>query len=240
MTVTNPACEGRINPLGIDVAQPRLGWTLQSALRGDTQTAYQILVASSQALLDANTGDLWDSGMVATNQQNQISYNGAALQTSQQVFWKVRAWDVNGGVSTWSATATWTMGVLNPADWQAQWIMGLQRKSIGYHAQTTTSQTTTKWVQIDLGKAYSITNIVLHPKWNQGIVGYGFPIRFHIEVSNDPAFGTSNSVVNQTTDYPTPAIFLCRSRSVPFLRDTCASRQPSFIIMRQTAITLSP
>src|SRR5208283_92592 len=87
ITITNLACEDRINPLGIDVAQPRLGWTLQSSQRGDTQTAYQILVASSQSLLNSNTGDLWDSGMVTTNRQNQISYGGAALQTAQQVFW---------------------------------------------------------------------------------------------------------------------------------------------------------
>jgi hypothetical protein len=204
MTVMNLACEDRINPLGIDVAQPRLGWTLQSSQRGDTQTAYQILVASTQALLDSNTGDLWDSGTVATNRQNQIPYGGAALQTSQPVFWKVRVWDANGIASPWSATATWAMGVLNPADWQAQWIMGLQRKSIGYHAQTSTSQSVTKWVQIDLGHSYSISSIKLHPKWHQGLPGYGFPVRFHIEISNDPTFATSNLVTSQTTDLTNP------------------------------------
>ena len=197
---TNLVCEYRLNPLGIDVAQPRLGWTPQSSLRGDKQTAYQILAASSPALLDANTGDLWDSGLVVSDKQNQIPYNGIALQTSQQVFWKVRGWDVNGLASPWSATATWTMGVLNTNDWQAQWIMGLQRKSIGYHAQTSTTQNTTKWVQVDLGAAYPITSIRLHPKWHQAMPGYGFPVRFHIEISNDPTFASSNLVVNQTTD----------------------------------------
>ena len=28
ITVTNLSCEDRANPLGVDVAQPRLGWTL--------------------------------------------------------------------------------------------------------------------------------------------------------------------------------------------------------------------
>ena len=204
MTVMNLACEDRINPLGIDVAQPRLGWTLQSSQRGDTQTAYQILVASTQALLDSNTGDLWDSGTVATNRQNQILYGGVARQTGQQVFWKVRVWDMNHVTTPWSADATWTMGVLNPADWQAQWIMGLQRKSIGYHAQTSTSQSVTKWVQIDLGQAYSISSVKLHPKWHQGLPGYGFPVRFHIEISNDPTFATSNLVTSHTTDLTNP------------------------------------
>jgi hypothetical protein len=219
MTVTNLACEDRTNPLGIDVAQPRLGWILPSSQRGDTQTAYQILVASSQTLLDSNTADLWDSGQVATNQQNQISYGGAALQTSQPVFWKVRVWDANGVASSWSATATWTMGVLNPADWQAQWIMGLQRKSTGYHAQTATSQNTTKWVQIDLGQAYPITNIVLHPKWYQGMAGYGFPIRFRVEISNDSTFSSSTIIANQTTDYVNPGYI-----PVPFTVSSVSAR----------------
>jgi alpha-L-rhamnosidase len=72
MTVTNLRCEYRSNPLGVDVAQPRLGWTLESSRRGETQTAYQVLVASSQALLDQNKGDLWDSGQVSSTALNQI------------------------------------------------------------------------------------------------------------------------------------------------------------------------
>jgi hypothetical protein len=207
ITVTNLACEDRANPLGVDAAQPRLGWTLQSSQRGDTQTAYQILVASSQSLLNSNIGDLWDSGVVATNQLNQILYGGTPLPTSQQAFWKVRVWDANNVSSAWSANATWTMGVLNSADWQAQWIMGIQRKSIGYHAATASTQTTTKWVQVDLGQAYAISNLKLHPKWHQGLPGYGFPLRFHVEISNDPTFASSNLVASQTTDLVNPGYY---------------------------------
>ena len=207
ITVTNLSCEDRTNPLGIDVAQPRLGWTVQSSQRGDTQTAYQILVASSQSSLNSNIGDLWDSGMVATNQLNQILYGGAPLPTSQQVFWKVRVWDGNNIASAWSANATWTMGVLNSGDWQAQWITGVPRKSLGYHAQTSASQNVTKWVQVDLGQAYAISNIKLHPKWHQGLPGYGFPMRFHVEISNDPTFASSNLVASQTADLANPGYY---------------------------------
>ena len=207
ITVTNLSCEDRANALGIDVTQPRLGWTLQSSKRGDTQTAYQILVASSQTLLDANTGDLWNSGMVATNQLNQILYGGAPLPTSQKVFWKVRVWDGSNIASAWSANATWTMGVLNSGDWQAQWIAGMPRKSLGYHAQTSSSQNVTKWVQVDLGQAYPISNLKLHPKWHQGLPGYGFPLRFHVEISNDPTFASSNLVASQTTDLTNPGYY---------------------------------
>jgi hypothetical protein len=122
MTVGNPGCEHRQNPLGVDVPQPRLNWMLQSARRGDRQTAYQILVSSDPHWLDRNRGDLWDSGRVVSDETIQISYAGKPLSSSQQVFWKVRVWNADGKVSAWSPVATWTMGVLDSGDWQAQWI----------------------------------------------------------------------------------------------------------------------
>ena len=122
LTVTDPRCEYRNNPLGVDVAQPRLGWTLESSRRSEQQTAYQVLVASRQALLDQDHGDLWDSGKVVSSTQNQIPYGGVDLISHRQVFWKARVWDGAAAPTAWSACATWTMGVMKPADWQAKWI----------------------------------------------------------------------------------------------------------------------
>ena len=122
MTVTNLGCEQRINPMGVDVVQPRLSWILQSSKRGDRQTAYRILAASSRASLDRDTGDLWDSGRVASDETIQVPFAGKPLKSSQEVFWKVRVWDPSGTASPWSTTATWTMGVLNTNEWQAQWV----------------------------------------------------------------------------------------------------------------------
>lgn len=58
LAVAGLRCEQDVDPLGVDVPQPRLGWTLQSAERGQAQTAYQVLVASSSALLAQDQGDL--------------------------------------------------------------------------------------------------------------------------------------------------------------------------------------
>ena len=65
---------------------------------------------------------MWDSGKVVSDETIQIPYAGAALKSSQQVFWKVRVWDKDGKVSAWSKPATWTMGVLQNSDWHAKWI----------------------------------------------------------------------------------------------------------------------
>ncbi len=119
----NLRCEYRVNPLGIDSMQPRLAWNLGSARRGQLQSAYQILAASSQEVLAEDKGDLWDSGRVDSDDAIQIAYGGAPLRSYQQCWWKVRAWNQDGKPSPWSEPAHWTMGVLDPADWSgAQWV----------------------------------------------------------------------------------------------------------------------
>ena len=120
--VTQLRCEYRTNPLGLDVAHPRLGWVNTSAERGASQTSYQILVASTPELLAKNQGDRWDSGKTISDQQNQIEYNGQPLASGAACYWKVRTWDQSGKPGSWSQPATWTMGLLSPTDWQAQWI----------------------------------------------------------------------------------------------------------------------
>jgi len=122
VTLDQLRCEYRVDPLGIDVATPRLSWILQSDRRGERQTGYQILVASTPDLLARNQGDLWDSDKVNSDQQNQIEYSGVRLNSRMRCHWKVRVWDTFGLVSAWSVPALWTMGLLEPAEWQAQWI----------------------------------------------------------------------------------------------------------------------
>ena len=119
-------CEYRPDPLGIDVPAPRLSWIMVASERGARQRAYRVLVASRAALLAEDRGDLWDSGRVSSDESNQLAYAGQALESSQQVFWKVRIWDEHAEASPWSRTATWTMGVMNEADWRAQWISARQ------------------------------------------------------------------------------------------------------------------
>jgi alpha-L-rhamnosidase len=114
-------CDYAVAPLGVDSNPPRLFWKLQSNARGQQQTAYEILVSSSPELLAANQGDLWDSGRVQSDDTIQSDYAGRKLNSFQQVFWKVRVWDVHGKISQ-SKPSTWTMGVLNNSDWHAGWI----------------------------------------------------------------------------------------------------------------------
>lgn len=116
------ACE--YGEQAIDTPAPRLSWQLQSAQRAQTQTAYQILVASSDALLAQNRGDLWDSGKVVSPQTRFVAYAGKPLSSGLRCAWKVRAWDASGQVFAYSAPSHWTMGLLHPGDWHGKWIGG--------------------------------------------------------------------------------------------------------------------
>ena len=120
--VTNLTCEYLTNPLGIDAKEPQLSWQLASDQRGQKQTAYRLLVASSEEKLSKGEGDLWDSGKIKSNQSRHIDYNGKTLQSRSQCFWKIMIWDKDGNSSSWSEPALWSMGLLEKGDWTAQWI----------------------------------------------------------------------------------------------------------------------
>lgn len=123
--VADVRCEYLTEPLGLDVERPRLSWKLMAldpAERGQRQTAYQVLVATSKDILNRDRGDLWDSGMVSSNRSVHVVYAGKPLTSGTECLWKVRVRDEDGDVSAWSEPARWTMGQLNRSDWSGKWI----------------------------------------------------------------------------------------------------------------------
>ncbi|MGI8906166.1 MAG: family 78 glycoside hydrolase catalytic domain [Candidatus Sumerlaeaceae bacterium] len=120
--LTDLKCEYFMDPIGIDVPRPRLFWKLKTDERGQCQTGYQVLVASTAELLRRDQGDLWDSGDTTSTQSVFVPYAGKPLRSRQQCWWKVRIRDKDGHQSAWSAPAQWTMGILQPGEWRGRWI----------------------------------------------------------------------------------------------------------------------
>jgi alpha-L-rhamnosidase len=118
-SVTSLRCEYKVDPIGIDVAQPRLSWQLRSNARGVVQSAYQV-----QVTRDGRT--LWDTGRVASDRSVHVPYGGPALESSRRYAWRIRVWDGGGKASAWSAPAFWETGLLSPGDWKARWIESAQ------------------------------------------------------------------------------------------------------------------
>jgi alpha-L-rhamnosidase len=121
-TIRDLRCERLKDPLGIDATNPGFSWIIESGQRGEIQTAYQILAASSPGALARNRGDLWDTGKMASEQSAQVQYSGKPLASGMRCYWKARVWDSQGKPSAWSQPAFWTMGLLREEDWRGCWI----------------------------------------------------------------------------------------------------------------------
>jgi alpha-L-rhamnosidase len=115
VSLTRLRCEYRVNPVGIDVKQPRLSWELVADGRGVAQTAFQIRVAEVEA--DLMSAPLWDTGRIDSDRSVHVVYEGPTLASGQRYYWQVRVWDGPGTPSAWSRPAFWEMGLLHPTDW---------------------------------------------------------------------------------------------------------------------------
>lgn len=111
-----------VDPLGLDNPTPSFSWRVESSGRGGLQRGYQVLVASSEALLDQDVGDLWDSGFVQAGNSVSVVYQGKPLESYAEYFWKVRVWDEQDQVSPYSAPARFEMGILDEREWHGEWI----------------------------------------------------------------------------------------------------------------------
>ena len=83
--------------------------------------------------------------------------------------------------------------------------------AFGYHSAISDRQDVVKWVQIDLGKAVPIGAVLLHPcrdNFNNIGDGFGFPVRYRVEISDDAEFRKNVVVVADFTerDVPNPGV----------------------------------
>ena len=79
---------------------------------------------------------------------------------------------------------------------------GQRRPEYGYHSGIERDQQTTKWVQVDLGREVAIQSLALVGCWDDfnGIGdGFGFPVRFKVELSSDADFKTNVTVALDRT-----------------------------------------
>ena len=117
----NLRCEYRVDPIGINTEVPRYSWELSSGVRGQFQSAYEILVSDNLKDLSKNKGNVWKTGRIRSGENIQVSYAGKELQPSTRYYWKIRAWDKEGYASAYSEPAFFETG-LGTDDWQADWI----------------------------------------------------------------------------------------------------------------------
>ncbi|WP_114749768.1 sulfatase-like hydrolase/transferase [Pleomorphovibrio marinus] len=98
------------NPSGLTLKdkKPEFGWQVPKGLV--FQTAYQVLVSSSQEKIDQNIGDMWDSGKVTDQQSFNVSYQGATLEENKTYYWKVRLWDGDNRTGRYAESQAYKVG----------------------------------------------------------------------------------------------------------------------------------
>jgi signal transduction histidine kinase len=101
-------------------------------------------------------------------------------------------------------------------------------QTLGFHSAMTDHADVTKWVQVDLGQSVALDEVRLIPArvpQFPGRSGFGFPLRFKVEVSDGATFSNAVMIADETKeDYINPATnpvtLLCQGRSGRFIRVT--------------------
>lgn len=88
---------------------PELSWEVNDLDNNETQTAYQIIVDSCLADINADKAVFWNSGKVISSKSAAVTYAGANLLPATTYFWKVKTWDKDGNESVYSNVQSFTI-----------------------------------------------------------------------------------------------------------------------------------
>lgn len=99
-------------PMGIDAANPRFGWKIDSSEPNVLQESYRIVVREGLKVL-------WDSGEVFSRECQNVCYQGKKLRSRQKLEWEV---SVKAAGKRGKAKSKFEMGLLEISDWKARWI----------------------------------------------------------------------------------------------------------------------
>lgn len=119
-SITNLQCEHLVTPIGIDNANPRFTWRLESTASGLAQNQYTILVGTDSAALARGEGKTWNSGAIKAA-TNLAVYKGAALEPFQKYYWRVK---LQTNKNTWvnSPVSSFETGMMDMRNWKGSWI----------------------------------------------------------------------------------------------------------------------
>ena len=93
--------------------------------------------------------------------------------------------------------------------------LGNTSPDFGYHSAISPKQDAAKWVQVDLGATTTIDHVTLLPCYDDFAAigaGFGFPVRFKVEASDDPEFKRNVTLLWRKhdatfmADFPNPGL----------------------------------
>ena len=117
-------------PLAVEDKHPLFSWKMDSDVRGQRQTAYQISV-----IREVDGSEIWNTGRVESDKSVDIAYNGVALQAEKGYTVNLSVWDKDG--ERHDTSTRFETGLMNPriSAWDgADWI-GLKQLRLDASSQ---------------------------------------------------------------------------------------------------------
>ena len=148
------------NPIGIDSRNPRFSWRIfAEEERNVMQHTYHIMVASTREKLDQGIADIWDSGVVESEQSQWVLFEGEPLKYSSYYYWKVSV-TTQKGETTESSPAYWCTGLFSENDWKSRWI-GMDRAS-EWDSETQWSRLSARYLRKEFEMNKPVKHAVVH------------------------------------------------------------------------------
>jgi alpha-L-rhamnosidase len=99
-------------PAGVRIMdlKPEFTWILPTSSL--SQKAYQILIASSEEILNKDKADIWNSGKTNGKGSAEVE-SGVLLKSDTRYFWKVKIWNEKGFPSPYSSIQAFQTGTVN-------------------------------------------------------------------------------------------------------------------------------
>lgn len=119
--IGNVLCEYAVNPVGIDVINPRFTWNVKSTSKSILQTKYQLIVSSSEQKANDLIGDQFDSKEVCSD-LCFCDYKGKPLLSCERYYFRVRFCDNFEEWSDFSPVGYFEMALLDETLWEGNYI----------------------------------------------------------------------------------------------------------------------
>ena len=179
------------SPMAVPAAGLWLSWVTQDTRQGESQSAYEVRVASSAGAATSGKA-VWDSGKVAGTAPWTAYRGTAALASGTRYWWSVRTWDAQGHASAWAAVAGFGTALHS---WSARpiWSPPVRGKSSGWAFLRGTIAIARKPVRSATVYATALSTAPTHQ--------YVFRLSVNGHVIGDgPALPTRNAVDYQAWD----------------------------------------
>lgn len=112
--------EYQINPLAVGTRTPSFSWQYEQGFVGK-QLSYRIEVASSEAFILSGKADMWDSGVVRSENSVGVVYGGKRLASRTRYFVRCTT-ESSEGERFQSGVCFFETAIWDKAEWKGKWV----------------------------------------------------------------------------------------------------------------------